>query len=77
MLDTITGGLEPNLYIAQRTTEMVEELKGVRADLQALAPPVVTVTVNNALGRVTAEDVIVAIETGGGASALRRVLATS
>jgi hypothetical protein len=31
----ITQGQEPELFIAARTAEMVEELRGVRADINA------------------------------------------
>lgn len=34
-LDAITKGQEPELFIAARTSEMVDELKGLRADINA------------------------------------------
>jgi hypothetical protein len=51
LLDTITGGMEPNFFIAQRTSEMVAELRGLRADLRTWArtpaPPSGTPPNNN------------------------------
>ncbi len=34
MLDAITSGMEPNLFLAQRATETVTELRGLRSDIR-------------------------------------------
>jgi hypothetical protein len=37
LLATITGGMEPNFFIAQRSAEIVAELRGMRQDLRTWA----------------------------------------
>lgn len=77
LVNTITGGREPNLYTAQRTAEMVEELRGLRDDLRnGFSPPEVTVNVTvDGDGDVSTQTIVDAVKRA--APTIKRVLATA
>jgi hypothetical protein len=77
LLNAITGGMEPNLYIAQLTGEVVEELRGLRADIrEGLAAPNVTVNVQvDGDGEVTTETIVDGVRRA--APTIKRILATA